>query len=131
MLVFGAAVAAGLVQGISRALKRRHWPTTTGKVTLGESKTNLTKNGKGKPVAFIRYTPPGENRSVTTEVPTGGLSSNGLRGDDITVSVNPANPKEAFPTPAMGNTVGMMIFALISASFAAFGLFALIRVFTN
>lgn len=125
MAVFGFAMAAAMLKGILVARRRRHWPVVPGHVTLKNA-----PGGKKNAVALIRYrTADGTTR--TTELATGGLSSQALKGQTIEVAVNPEDPDVAVPKSAVSNVGTMGCFGVLALFFALFGLATLVMVLTN
>ena len=125
MAVFGLAMAAAMLRGILTARKRRHWPTTRGTVKLANA-----QNGQKNAVAIIRYVTD-DGRTRTTELPTGGLSSEALKGKTIDIAVDPSNPDHAVPRSAASNIGTMGCFGALSLLFAIFGIFTIVTVLTN
>ena len=125
MAVFGIAMAAGMFKGIALARKRKDWPVVPGRVRLVNG-----SNGQKNAVARVTYTAPDGVERVT-ELTTGGLSSDALKGTTIDVSVNPDDPTQAVPTAGASNIGTMGCFGALSVFFAFFGLYTLFYVFTQ
>lgn len=124
MLVFGLSMAGAMLKGIIVNARRKKWPVVEGTV-----RTVSSRDGKVNSLSIVDYTAPDGSRQ-RTEVPTGAAGTDGKKRT-IPLSIDPSNPAHAIPPPTPGTFGAMGCFGALALFFAAFGLFALVRVFTN